>query len=326
LFTNGCSFWVSTGMPASCRVAVDGVRSLYALRQREEIITMCFAVLSWNVRKFKGGTDPRADRVADLINSFIPVPDIIVIFEVENSHGVFRFAEHFFPDYTCFITEGQNSQEIALIINRSSFDFVTVTQKYKFKIGNPNLRPGVLATLTQGDVHTNILFLHVASMTLADGFGDRFEILNHALSLNKKIQQLAEDSGEQARLIIAGDLNTMGLQFPSKKIKSHRVLTGEQEIAGLDHLAARAHRGGFQGMSRAPKEHDLTFSNSNGSQKGDLDHVLVSSGLELEQLGNLPSGDLFAVRVKGWQQLYGANRKDFVDNVSDHCALYFRVK
>ncbi len=288
-------------------------------------MTMAFTVLSWNVKMFKGGTDHRAERVRNLINSFNPVPDVIAIFEVQNSNGLFRFAKHFFPAYTCFITEGQNSQEIAFLVNRSSFDFVAITQKYKFKIGNPNLRPGIFATLVQGGVHTNILFLHVASMTLADGFGDRQEILNHALSLNEKIQELAEGSGEPARLIITGDLNTMGLQFP-RGIKSHKVLTGEQEIAGLEHLAARAHRDGFQGMSRAVKEHDLTFSNKSGRKQGDLDHVLVSSGLQLADLDNLPSGDPFAVRVEGWQQFAGDEQKEFIDNVSDHCALYFRVE
>ena len=126
--------------------------------------------------------------------------------------------------------------------------------------------------MTQDGIHTNILFLHVASMTLADGFGDRFEILGHAFNLNKKIQQLAERSEEPARLIIVGDLNTMGLQFP-RKIKSHRVLTGEQELVGLDDLAAQAYRTGFQGMSCAIKEHDLTYSNQSGSEKGDLDHL-----------------------------------------------------
>jgi hypothetical protein len=285
---------------------------------------MCFTVLSWNIKMFKGGTDQRAKRVSNLIKSFNPVPDLIAIFEVQNSHGMFQFAEHFFPNHTCFITEGQNGQKTALLIHSTPFDFMAVTQKHQFKIGNPHLRPGILATLTQDGIHTNILFLHEASKALADGFGDRFEILNHALNLNKKIQELTERAGESARLIIAGGLNTTGLRFPGK-LPSHRVLTGTQEIAGLDILAAQAHRDGFQGMSRAVKEHSRTCSNQNGSETGDLDHVLVSSGLELESL-NLPNQDPFTVRVVGWQQLSGVDRRDFISNVSDRCALYFRAK
>jgi hypothetical protein len=273
---------------------------------------------------FKGGTDQRAERVASLIKRFNPIPDIIAIFEVQSAHGIFRFAEHFFRDYTCFIAEGQNGQEIALLIHPGPFDFIAFTQKYEVKIGNPHLHPGVLVTLTQDGIHTNILFLHIASMTPGDEFGDRFEMLNHALNLNKKIQELAEHAGEPARFIIAGGMNTTGLHFPGK-LPSHQVLTGTQEVTGLDILAARAHRDGFQGMSRAVKEHGLTYSSRNGSEKGDLDHVLVSSGLELENL-NMPNKDPFTVRVEGWQQLAGVSQQDFISNVSSHCALYFRAK
>lgn len=285
---------------------------------------MSFSVLSWNVKAFCGGIDVKANRVSTLIHSFAPVPDVVAIYEVENSHGAFRFARHFFPNCICFITEGQNNKEILLIVNHAAFDFVTLTQKHKFKIGNPHLRPGALVTLTQDGIHTNILFLHPASFTSADGFGDRFEMYGHAFSLNERIQELAVAAGEPARLIIAGDLNTMGLQFP-RPLVSQRILTGQREIVGLAYMADRAHIDGFDEMSLAVKEHDLTFRNRSGRKTGDLDHVLVSSGLQLVNLGNLDDGTPFTVRVEGWQQLAGDARVDFIDNVSDHCALYFSV-
>ena len=110
------------------------------------------------------------------------------------------------------------------------------------------------------------------------------------------------------REIVHGD------QIP-RRLVSHSILTGDEEIDGLIHLAGRARRSGFQGMSFAVKEHDLTFSNRTGRMTGNLDHAIVSSGLQLANLGNLNDGTPFAVRVEGWQQLVGAARIDFIDNV-----------
>jgi hypothetical protein len=99
------------------------------------------------------------------------------------------------------------------------------------------------------------------------------------------------------------------------------VLCGR--INGVVELAGRAHINNLAGMTFTFKEHDQTFSNSSGSQASNLDHVVVSDGLQLEQLG--PAGGQFQVRVHGWQQLSGEARRNFIDNASDHCALYFTV-
>lgn len=277
------------------------------------------------MESFRGGTDTRADDVASLIQSFAPAPDVVALSEIEDSHGAFLFIENYFPDYIGYITEGQNNKEILVAINHSNFDFVTINQKYKFKIGNPNLRPGVLLTLKQGNIYTNLLVLHSASMTLADGFGDRYEIIKHAFDLNERIQELSIAVGIPPRLIITGDLNTMGLQFP-RTLVAHWSITGPDEIEGVAHLASRAHIDGQLGMSFAPKQYNLTFSNKSGSKTGDLDHVVLSAGLNLTDLGNLADGSPFQVRVEGWQQLAGNTRSNFIDNISDHCALYFTVQ
>ena len=65
-------------------------------------------------------------------------------------------------------------------------------------------------------MHTNVLFLHSASGTTSDSFGDRLEIHDHVFNLNKRLQEFEEDGGIVARLIVTGDFNTMGLQFPRK--------------------------------------------------------------------------------------------------------------
>ncbi len=286
---------------------------------------MSFTLLSWNVEHFDGVTDTRAMDIANFIQSHNP--DLIVIYELEDSHGGFLFAQSFFPGFFTFITEGQNNQEILILANPSSFDHVTVTQQHKFRIGNPFLRPGALVTLTQQALHTNVLFLHSASGTKADAFGDRFEIADHIFKLNKRLQDIELAGGPTARLIVTGDFNTMGLQFP-RKLVSHRVQTYQDEIAGFAHLASRAHRHNLQGMAFAPKEHDLTFSNPNNRSQSDLDHVLVSAGVQLTNRGNRPSdGNPFEVSVQGWiQQPSGVARNNFINTRSDHCALIFTVQ
>jgi hypothetical protein len=94
-------------------------------------------------------------------------------------------------------------------------------------------------------------------------------------------------------------------------------------INGVVELAGRAHINNHAGMTFTSKEHDQTLSNSSGSQPSNLDHVIVSDGLQLDQLG--PAGGQFQLRVHGWQQLSGEARRNFIDNDSDHCALNFTV-
>lgn len=286
---------------------------------------MSFTVLSWNVEHFDGMGDARAMHIASFIQNHNP--DVIAIYELENSHGGFLFAHSFFPGLFTFITEGQNNQELLILVNPARFDHVVVTQQHKFRVGNPFLRPGALLTLTQQGVHTNLLFLHSASGTLAADFGDRLQIAGHIFNLNKRLQDIEAVGGLLARLIVTGDFNTMGLQFP-RRLVSHRIQTYQDEIAGLAHLAARAHRSQFQGMTLAPKEHDLTFSNPNDRDQSDLDHVLVSAGVQLQVRGNrVVDGNPFEVAVQGWiQQPSGAVRNDFINTRSDHCALVFTVQ
>ena len=285
---------------------------------------MAFTVLSWNVEHFKGLSDARANDIAGFIQQY--ASDVIAIYELEDSHGGFLFAQTHFQGFFTFITEGQNNQEILILVNPHRFDHITVTQQHIFKIGNPYLRPGALITLTQQGVSTNVLFLHSASGVLGDAFGDRIEIINHVFNLNTRLQELEQSSGEAARLIVTGDFNTMGLQFP-RGLVSHRVQTSQDEVTGIADLASRAHRPNFQGMAFAAKEHDLTFSNPKNRNQGDLDHVLVSAGVNLANRGNRPSdGNPFQVSVQGWiQQPSGQARDDFINARSDHCALIFMV-
>ena len=133
-------------------------------------------------------------------------------------------------------------------------------------------------------------------------------------SLKKAIDRIARKAGN---LVVLGDLNTMGLQFPKPRKKDSRVLAGE-EIAALGTFAAD------WGMRVLPKDLDHTWTG--GAGDSDLDHVVASEGIEFQTLGKRPDGSPAEVLVRGWQQLVGAARKSFVAEVSDHCSLYAEVK
>jgi endonuclease/exonuclease/phosphatase family metal-dependent hydrolase len=267
-----------------------------------------FSVLSWNVEHFKGGAS-RVAAVAAHIKS--QNPDVFGLFEVEGADVLGLMKDHF-PQYDFHITDGPQDMEIIVAHRQGKFTQIAFTQKREFQAFNPKLRPGALLTLrTQGELY-NLLFLHTDSGTTAPDFGNRQEMVEKIANLKKAIDKLAQGAG---RLIVMGDLNTMGLFFPTKKKADQRV-SAVQEIKALDDA------GGKMKMSLLAKEFHLTFNN--GSLTSDLDHVLASDVLNFEQLG--AAGAPFVVSVRGWQQLSGQARKNFIDTISDHCSLLVKVK
>ena len=53
-----------------------------------------------------------------------------------------------------------------------------------------------------------------------------------------------------------------------------------------------------------------------------LDHVIAANEVKFE-----PSGDNREdIHVKGWRQLSGAKKADFLWDLSDHCAIFGEVK
>ena len=72
------------------------------------------------------------------------------------------------------------------------------------------------------------------------------------------------------------------------------------------------------------KEFDSTWTN--GKIQSNLDHVLASSGVKFKNLGvRTTDGVAYQVAVRGWHQLTGANRANFIGSVSDHCALQCEI-
>ena len=116
-------------------------------------------------------------------------------------------------------------------------------------------------------------------------------------------------------MIALGDLNTMG----RKRAGNLSAISEREEIDALSRDAQQ------EGMILLPKTHDKTqFSHRYG--EADLDHVLATNNLQFNDLGHTPGGQPAKVEVSGWPGMSNADRDDFIENLSDHCMLYFRVQ
>lgn len=270
---------------------------------------MGFSVLSWNVEHFQGGA-ARLAKVAQHIRS--QNPDIFGLLEVEKL-DVLSLMQGEFSDYTFGITDGPQSMEILVGWRTSKFAQAIFTQKRDFKVFNPKLRPGALLSVKEGGTNFNILFLHTDSGTDAAAFGNRFEMFEKILSMKKALDSIANGA---SNLIVLGDLNTMGLFYPTRAQSNERVPPAT-EIQNLDKQA------GKRAMSMLPKNEALTFNN--GTLTSDLDHVLASDQLAFASQGNDALGGTAFVSVRGWINLASAARTQFIDQISDHCSMFVEV-
>jgi hypothetical protein len=221
-----------------------------------------------------------------------------------------------FPDYTFGITDGPEVQEIIVGWRNGVFEQASFTQKREFNAHNPSLRPGALLSGRDGTVYYNFLYLHTDSGPDAAAFGNRFEMFDRVWKLRQALQKkVATSNGDitEAHLIVLGDLNTMGLYYPTSTL-ANALVKPPREIEVLGQQAAKV------GMRVLSKDQPLTYNN--GTLKGNLDHVIVDTGLTF----TAPApGVAEEVHVQGWPQLSGAERKDFIDNLSDHASLIARV-
>jgi len=266
-----------------------------------------FSVLSMNVEHFSRENTDEEKVVAHIQKHN---PDVFGLYEVEGPdiHG---FITDHFPDYLTLITEGQQLQEI-LVACRKKFKKINFFQRHEFKVGNPALRPGVLLSFeASGDLY-GLLFLHTDSGTEAPDFGNRAEMFEHAFHLK---EALDKKYGKHTNFMALGDLNTMGLKYPTQKKANVRV-ADSLEIANLQTQADKVK------MRVLSKSHPAThFSPRFGET--DLDHIVASTALKFRQFSQ--SGKQFEVKVDGWNNLTGDARADYLNQISDHCALYCEV-
>jgi exonuclease III len=273
---------------------------------------MKFSVLSWNVEKFVGST-ARLKKVAQHIKD--NDPDVFGLFEVENV-DIIRLITNYLTEYNFHLTDGPQNKEILVGVKSDKFEQSIFSQKRQFKAYNPYLRPGALLSLTlSGDLY-NILFLHTDSGIEAPDFGNRNEMFEKIWHLKKALDKKTKDNSG-SKFIVLGDLNTMGLKYPSRRVGDIRV-SEEDEIVALDTFANK------KDMFRPKKQFNQTFNN--GRLVSDLDHIFATANISFKELGRTTADEPYHVKVSGWQQLTGNARKTFIEKISDHCLLYAEIE
>lgn len=276
-----------------------------------------FSIASWNVEHFKGdGSDAlRVDRVVQFLADIDP--DIFALFEVEGAQ-VFSALVNKMPGYTFQITEGEQTQEILVGVRRTITAFIT--QKIEYKSGTTHMRPGQLVTVNKDGLNTSILFLHVASGSDPRGMGLRDDMIQRSFKFRKTLDKAAGGEG-QARYLVVGDLNSMGLKYPFNK-----SIPFDVELKKWDKEAAKQR----VQMRRLTKTHPNSWSNGPGSSYPDsaLDHVYASNNLKFKSFKRLDPPDNIdtEVRVRGWvDSVDAASKSKWIGDFSDHCLLYFEV-
>lgn len=265
-----------------------------------------FSVVSWNCEHWKEDDQRNAERIEYLASQ---KADVVALYEIEGRE-VWRAVMDGLPGYSFFITEGKNTQEILVGIGPGTTAFLT--QRIEFQSRDAFMRPGAFLTVRAGGADYSMLFLHLASMTGARGFGLRTDMIERALKFKRYLDKVA---GGKANFMFMGDLNTMGLDHVYGK--EGRSLLRDRVSA--DHeLEAVAYRAGKSGMRVLSKTADVTWR-GDGRMRSDLDHVVASDQIEFERVGGKD------VEVRGWPQLPDADQEKWVEEFSDHALLYFEV-
>ncbi len=269
---------------------------------------MGFSFLSWNIRHFKASPS-RTKKVVNLIKKYNP--DVFGILEFSDKSVARKLSSEHFKDYDFGITESQGAMEILVGYKRSKFVQAIYTQRREFNAGSKHLRPGAILSVRQKGqkAFDNILFLHTDSGIKDKDYNNRKTMFKKIWKLNGVLKNQPTQGGK-SRLLVAGDLNTMG---------KGSTISGRDEINKLGTDAQN------NGMELLEKSHPDTWSSS-GNKRSDLDHVLTSKDLRMQQW--YFASDLtktFPVIVDGWVDLNDSARKDFVKNISDHSLLYGEI-
>jgi hypothetical protein len=277
---------------------------------------MSFTVSSWKVEFFgskrKGDSSAevtaRIDRVFNYLRDEIDT-DIYAIYEANGSQ-VFTHATTMFPDYTWKITEGSGSQDILVGSRRPIF----ITDRTEFGKGfNGPLRPGALVTLNDDGETYSMLFLHLKAADKAIDFGVRVHQHERARSLRKALDKAAP-AGERANFIVAGDLNSVGLDLTFSdadvelvdEVKRLRTMYGSR----FDHMPVR------------DKTREHTFWNGPGTSDppSDIDHVAAAERIQFAPVNGAE------VEVKGWPEEPSPEAMgNWIGDFSDHALLRFEV-
>ena len=279
-----------------------------------------FSFLSWNVRMYNG-SKKRLEDADQLITELDP--DVIGLLEFKAKKKARELMFDRFPEYDWSATDSTGNLEVLIGFRRGKFDQVIFSQKRTFNNTERTLRPGALISVkTQGRWYS-LLYLHTDSGTKHTDYNNRWKVFSKIWKLEEALKK--HSPTKQRSLIVLGDLNTMGKKNPGK-------LSGAEEI---DALQKKASQNGMVLLSKdqpntwsqwgkGPRQNrrKLKVSELAGTMHSDLDHVLASKNLDFVAHGADGSS---AIHVKGWPQLSGKERVDFLWSLSDHSALFGEV-
>ena len=278
---------------------------------------MGFSLMSWNVRHFQAQSQSRIDSIVELIRAGDPDVFGIIEFKRQAKEAARRMISQEFTDYDFAITDSKMQIDFLIGWRRSKFAQALFTQRRDFQEGNINLRPGGLLSVRQRNqtAFHNILFLHTDSGKSPEEYRRRQAMYGKVWGLRAALAGLPIQQGD-ARLVALGDFNTMG----RSRSGSLPTLRAEDEVIQLGQAAAG------QQMRLLEKSASLTYRSAGGSLRGNLDHVLVSNDLSVQQWED-PSQEHspFEVEVSGWNWLEEPARTEFIREISDHCALWAQV-
>ena len=276
---------------------------------------MGYSLLVWNVEKYTASRLDRTRKVADLIRTYDP--DVFGILEFKVKKAVRELITNFYHDYDFGVTDSKMGIEILVGWRRGKFDQVIYSQRRSFQANNPNLRPGgLLSAREKGATRfNNILFLHTDSGKSLTDYKNRQDMFKKVWGLNRALTDLPVQEHE-ARLVVLGDLNTMG----RKRTSNTPTITAKEEIEDLINTAL------LNNMHVLRKSHDKTYRSTGGSLSGDLDHVIASSDLEFQTWVFPGQEDQeFQVECDGWPNLSEPSRTTFIETIADHALLYSEI-
>lgn len=292
---------------------------------------MGFSFLSWNVRHYRGDRD-RFQEVDEMISDLDPDVFGLLEFEVKYTSGgpdeapqdnradMRELMLSRFPEYDFAVTDSRQGVEIVVGFRSGMFEQVVWTQRRTFA-ATDFLRPGALVSLNDGTDFYSLLFLHTDSGRAKSDYRNRQAMFRKIWSLQTALTG-ATPSGNP-NLFVLGDLNTMGWRGN---------VTGQQEIAALTADAAqhgmrvldKDRPDTWHAWGKGPRgnRRKLRVDELAGAKRSNLDHVVASEGLEFARAGS--GGE--PVHVRGWQQLPDAARVDYLWDLSDHSALFARLR
>jgi endonuclease/exonuclease/phosphatase family metal-dependent hydrolase len=292
---------------------------------------MSFSFLCWNVRHYRGD----ADRLKDAENLIRDLdPDIFGLLEFEvklkidapggghqNTRADMRkLMFERFADYDFVLTDSSGGMEVLVGYRRGKFPQVVTSQRREFN-DKLTLRPGSLVSVRHQDQFYSLLFLHLKSGRGKNDIARRKKMYTKIDHLNAALANIADNG--KPNLIALGDFNTMGQSGGINGKTEIADLSTQMQAAGLN-LLDKDRPSTWSKWGNGPRWNrtKLSASEADKAFSSNLDHVVVSEGLELAEAGL----DGSPIHVRGWHQTKGQAKADFLWDLSDHCAVYGKVR